>query len=277
MFSKLFWGFTFFCSSINAWAGGPQFKHVVVVIFENASYSNVVKDPFFAKVAAQGALFTQFIAESHPSQPNYIALVSGDTQGVRSDSNVDLNSTHIGTTLKKAGLDWKVYAENLPNSCFLGSAQGRYVRKHVPFYSFTDVQKSAAECAKIVDATEFQRDLSKRALPAFSLYIPNLDNDGHDTGVSYASKWFSGAFSSVFSDAETLKDTLFVITFDESDNFIGKNQVYTVLLGANVVPGTTVNGLTSHYSVLRTIEDAYSLQSLGRKDQTSSPISGIWR
>jgi hypothetical protein len=263
--------------SVRVEAALPSFKRVVVVIFENANYADALAQPYFKKLAGSGALFTNFLAETHPSQPNYLALISGDTLGVTNDNPVNLDGKHLGNLLEAKSLNWKAYAENLPSACFLGKVQGRYVRKHVPFYSFTNVQSSPSECGKVVEGAQFFRDASSGSLPAFSLYVPNLDNDGHDTGAAFASNWFSGAFGNLLADPNFLKDTLVVVTFDESKTFLGPNQVYTVLLGANVSPGVQVSAQTNHYQLLRTIEDQFSLGNLGRKDATTTGISGIWR
>src|SRR6185295_2535041 len=69
--------------------------HVVVVIFENHSYADIVGNtaaPTFTALAAAGANFvtspldpTGAISGSHalrhPSQPNYMELFSGNSQG----------------------------------------------------------------------------------------------------------------------------------------------------------------------------------------------------
>ena len=72
-------------------------------LFPMLGHSALAAQPSFkrVKIATQGALFTQFIAEAHPSQPNYVALVSGSTQGVRSDSPVNLDANHIGNLLEQ--------------------------------------------------------------------------------------------------------------------------------------------------------------------------------
>ncbi len=255
----------------------PTFNHVMVIVFENTSYSSALNQSYFSKLASDGALFTSFMAVAHPSQPNYIAMVGGDTLGVHGDGNVNLDQSHLGTLLNAKGLSWKIYAEDLPGTCFLGKTSGLYARKHVPLISFTNVQSNPSECAKIVNADELKTDLANHALPTYSMYIPNLNHDGHDTGVAYSNTWFEGAFKDIFSRSDVMKDTLFVITFDESENLLGKNQVFTVLYGANVMPGSKVNATLNHYSVLKMIEDRFQLGNLGRKDLTATPITGIWQ
>jgi hypothetical protein len=43
-----------------------------------------------------------------------------------------------------------------------------------------------------------------------------------------------------------------------------------------VRPGSSYNGITNHYGLLRTIEQAWSLPLLGRSGR-ARPITGIWR
>ena len=258
-------------------SGMPQFKRVVTVVFENASYTEALSQAYFKSIANSGALFTQFFAETHPSQANYIAMIAGDTLGVWGDAPVNLNGNHIGNLLEAKGLTWKTYAEDLPSNCFLDKSQNKYARKHVPFLSFTNVQKFPNECAKVVEGAQFFIDQKANALPNYSLYIPNLNHDGHDTNADEASKWFSDAFNALLSDSQFMKDTLFVVTFDESDHYAGPNQIYTVLLGANITPGAIVDVKTSHYSILKMIEDQFLLGNLGRKDADAIPITGIWK
>src|SRR6266550_279019 len=67
----------------------PQFDHIVVVVEENHPYSAIIGNssaPFINKLASQGALFKSSFAITHPSQPNYLALFSGSTQGVTTNT-----------------------------------------------------------------------------------------------------------------------------------------------------------------------------------------------
>ena len=51
---------------------------------ENHSNTDVIGNsaaPYINSLAAGGANFTQSYAITHPSQPNYLALFSGSTQG----------------------------------------------------------------------------------------------------------------------------------------------------------------------------------------------------
>ena len=261
-------------------AAKNRFRRVMVVVLENASYDEAAKQPFLASLGRRGALLSNVTAEAHPSQPNYLALVAGSTFGVRSDRNVDLEGSQLGDLLEAKGLQWKVYADDFPGHCFLGERQGDYVRKHVPMLSFKNVQSDLARCSRVVEAAQLSQDLQSGTLPDFSLYIPNLKNDGHDTNVAFADKWLASKFGPLLADPRFTKDLLFVVTFDEAEHFFlrpSSNHILTVLVGDGVLPGSQSKGAYTHYSILRTVEDGLGTGTLDREDTNAAAITGIWR
>lgn len=254
----------------------PSFERIVIVVLENENEPNAIEQPFMKRLAARGAYFSSFEAITHPSQPNYIAMVAGDVHGVGDDSNVDLDVRHLGDLLEARGLRWKVYAEGYPGKCRLDQRIGPYVRRHVPFLSFKNVQSDPARCANIVNASELYDDIAAGTLPEYALYIPDRNNDGHDTDVGFADRWLETTFGPLLDDPRFMQDTLFVVTFDESKHF-GGNRIYTAFYGDSVIAGTISEHPWNHYSVLRTIEESFQLGTLGLNDQSAEPISGIWR
>jgi hypothetical protein len=258
--------------------GGKSFQRMVLVVLENTDYDEALRQPFLAALAQRGALLSNFEAVAHPSQPNYIALVSGSTQGVYDDGNVNLGSRHLGDLLEEKGYDWRAYAEGYPGHCFLGASRGSYVRKHVPFLSFRNVQSDPGRCAKVVDASQFDLDAAAGALPQFSLYVPDLKNDGHDTSPSYADRWLKTRFEKLLDDPRFMDGTLFAVTFDENEDMFGAgpNQVYAALVGPMLRGGVTVSDHLTHYSLLKLVEDNWSLDNLTRDDAGAAPIDGIW-
>src|SRR5262245_39897409 len=156
----------------------PSFERIVIVVLENENEANAIEQPFMKSLAERGAYLRLYKAITHPSQPNYIAMVAGDVHGVTDDSNVDLDVRHLGDLLEAKGLRWKVYAEGYPGECRLDKSIGRYVRRHVPFISFKNVQGDPMRCANLVAASELYADIEAGTLPEFALYIPDRDNDG---------------------------------------------------------------------------------------------------
>src|SRR5262249_37440971 len=96
----------------------PQPDHVVIVIAENHGFSEVTGQPSIAPyitqtLVPQAALFTQSFAITHPSQPNYLHLFSGDNQGVV-DSTIPSQpfiTANLGASLIAAGRSFKGYSE----------------------------------------------------------------------------------------------------------------------------------------------------------------------
>lgn len=252
-----------------------QFQKVLIIVFENTDFSNALKQPYLNSLTKEGALLTNYHGLTHPSQGNYIGLISGSLYGVTNDGPINIDYPHIGDLLEDKGYSWKAYAEGYPGNCFLGKTNGKYVRKHVPFLSFVNVQKDSNRCSRINNEKAFFQDFNNQSLPTYSLYIPNLDSDSHDTGASYADTWFKKNFDSIIHSASKPDDLLIVITFDESSGN-RDNQIYTILIGANVKKGSTSSKFYNHYSLLRTIEDHLNLGTLHQNDLTASSIDDIW-
>lgn len=259
----------------NRPASWDNIKHVVFIVFENASAAQALQQPFFKSLAAKGAYLKTF-AITHPSQPNYLALVGGSTFGVSDDANHNIDSRHIGDLFKAKGLTWKAYAEGYPGHCFQGAEDKTYVRKHMPFISFVDVQTSEIECAKVVPGSQFFKDVNTNKLPTYSFYAPDLNQDGHDTDVAFADKWFADTFAPIFNNPAVMSNTLFIVTFDE-DDYSAFNNIYTVFIGSGVKAGAINPKSYTLYNLLRTVEEIFQVGSLGTNDTLASEITGIWQ
>src|ERR1051325_9751434 len=62
----------------------PDFDHIAIIMFENKEFGTVIGNPqmpIYNQLARQYTLLTQYYAITHPSLPNYIALIGGDTFG----------------------------------------------------------------------------------------------------------------------------------------------------------------------------------------------------
>jgi Phosphoesterase family len=256
-------------------------RRVFVVILENEDIAPALDQPFLAEIAARGALLRNYHGLTHPSQPNYIALTAGSAYGIVSDSRVDIDVPHLGNLLEAKGYDWKVYAENYPGNCFLGAvagdaASGQYARKHMPFLDYQNVQDDPARCARIVEAGQLDADFSADALPRFAMYVPNLRNDGHDTGTAFASRWLESRFAGYLENPAFMDGTLFVVVFDEGSDK-GPNNVYCALIGTGVAPGSTSDLFYDHYDLLRTIEEIFHTGTLHHHDDPARIIDDIWK
>jgi hypothetical protein len=252
------------------------FDRMLVIVLENTDAAVALANPYLAALAARGARLTDYHALTHPSYPNYLAMIAGSTFGIRDDDQRTLDAATVGDLLAAKGLAWKVYAQGYPGGCFLGDAYGTYRRKHVPFLSFAGVQQSAA-CHQVVNADQWPADLRAGALPAFTMYIPDMNNDGHDTDVTFAAAWLQAFLEPLLADAAAMRGTLVVVTFDEASTASPDNRIYTVLLGPMVRPGSEWAERTDHYSLLRTLENDFALGPLGRGDAAAHPFSDVFQ
>jgi len=252
----------------------PTFKRVFIVVLENVEFWTMNVNPSMRDLANKGLLLTNYKATTHPSQPNYISMVAGDTMGVTSDGDYDIDGKNLVDLLEDKQISWKVYQEDYPGDCFTGSKSNLYVRKHNPFMSFNNIRLDADRCSKIVHSDQLWADIDSSALPQFMFYTPNMHNNGHDTGPVKAAQWTSSFVNSLLSKNGFADETLIVITFDEG-LMIGPNMVFTLLIGPGVNPGTLDNTRYDHYSLLRSIEDNFALGSLDRNDANAVPFKFI--
>jgi hypothetical protein len=287
-----------------------HFDRVVIIVLENGDYEVASQDKNLAALAKQGASFSNFHALFHPSYPNYLAMVAGTDFGIHGrgrfladrQANFPNDAAHktIADRLIASGLDFKNYAEELPegdcpfridNQHVAKSKKGGgdYVRRHVPFLSFKEVQEKWCDRVVRVDSSKgnsllgddnfFVRD-AKAGLVAYSFYSPNMNNDGHNTNVGVAAAWVSKFLDKTFPE-KLRKGTLVVVTFDESDHN-NDNRIFTLLLGDMVKDASqqdpkVLDRHYTHYNVLRTIEDNFGLEPLAAGDRDATPITDIWK
>jgi phospholipase C len=255
-------------SPAQAAATVPAFDHIVLVMFENKATSQITASsaPYFRSLAAQGADFTQSYAITHPSQPNYIALLSGSTQGVTSDScPKTFGVTNLAAQVIGSGRTFKGYSESMPSAGYTGCSSGNYQRKHNSWVDFNNVP-----AASNLTYASFPADYA--SLPTVSFVTPNMCSDMHDCSIGTGNTWLQSHLDAYAQWAKT-HNSLLIVTFDE-DNSLSLNHIYTTFVGAHVKTGSYAEKIT-HYTVLRTIEASYGLTAIGGAASVS-PITDIW-
>ena len=249
----------------------PAPAHTVVVVMENHSYADIIGNPaapFINELARRGALFTRSYAITHPSEPNYLALFSGSTQGIADDGcPYRFTAPDLAAGLLKAGKSFAGYAEDLPGAGSPACSAGEYARKHVPWADFSNVPGSVSLPFTSFPATDLAR------LPAVSFVIPNLCDDMHDCSVASGDAWLRAHIGGYAAWAMA-HDSLLILTWDEDDGSQA-NQIPTIFAGQMVRPGRYAEPIT-HYRVLASIEAAYALPRDGQA-ATAAPITDIWR
>jgi acid phosphatase len=269
-------------ASIGLWSATPARAaalptpdHVVVVVFENHAYSQVIGSssaPYINSLKTGGANLTASYAITHPSQPNYMALFSGGTQGITDDSCYTpgfSSAANLGSELIAAGLTWSSYNEGLPSqgSTVCTNSSTKYARKHNPWFGFSNVPTSSAY-------TFAQFPTNYSTLPKISFVVPNLCNDMHDCSVATGDTWLQNKLSA-YATWATTHNSLLVVTFDE-DNSSSGNRIPTVLYGQHVTAGSSSSTTYNHYNMLRTLEDLAGLTAHAGAAASASDITGIW-
>ncbi|WP_026071214.1 MULTISPECIES: alkaline phosphatase family protein [Mycobacterium] len=249
----------------------PQPAHIVIVVEENRSENGIIGNksaPFITSLAAKGANMTQSYAETHPSEPNYLALFAGNTFGVTKDL-CPINAgaaPNLGSELLAAGHTFVGFAEGLPTVGSPVCTAGKYARKHVPWANFTNVP-----AANSMPFSAFPMG-NYASLPTVSFVIPNNDNNMHDGSIAQADAWLNRQLSG-YANWAVANNSLLILTFDEDDNG-SHNQIPTVFYGAHVRPGNYSEQI-NHYNVLSTVEQMYGLPKTGYA-ASAAPITDIW-
>jgi len=244
---------------------------VAVIVMENKESGAVAGNPqapYFNKLAAEYAVAPNWYGIAHPSLPNYLALISGSTFGVRSDCTTCIqNGASLPDQLDRRGITWKGYFEGMPSRCYTLASAGRYAKKHNPFAYFSSIVNNPARCARMVPFTELADDEARGELPRFSFISPDLCNDTHDCGVNIGDAFLSQHVPGLLDALGP--HGLLVITYDEGSSNAGccrlaaGGRIVTVFAGGLAKRGARVEQKLNHYSLLRTIEDLFGLDHLG--------------
>jgi hypothetical protein len=257
----------------------PQFSHVFIVVEENHSYSQVIGQstmPYLNSLANRFAVAANYFANTHPSLPNYFVLTTG--QSITSDDNFtgSVTADNVVNALKSAGKTWKCYADSIPSPGYNGADTAVFVRRHVPFSFFSDVQGDAAQMGNIVPFSQLSADLTANQLPDYGFIVPNLQDDGHDcpgggqscddgVRLGAADSWLAMNIQPLLNNPAFQQSGLLLITFDEGmdgDNANGGGQVPLLVISSKTKPGFKSTTFYQHQNTLRLILDGLGVTDL---------------
>jgi hypothetical protein len=235
-----------------------RYAHVVWIVMENKSYSQVMrssKAPFTRALAAACGVATRFHAEAHPSLPNYIAMTSGSRHGVADDAGPSHHPLRGPSIFSQLGSRWRALQESMPRACYRGKTS-LYAVKHNPAAYYTSLARS---CPRRDVRLSNPPDLSAR----FTFITPNLCNDTHDCGVAHGDRFLSTWIRRIVASEEyRAGKTAVFVTYDE-DHGSRANHILTLVISPYTAPGTSSAARFNHYSLLRTTEEMLGLDQLG--------------
>lgn len=266
---------------------GHLFDRFVIIWLENTNSNTAAADSDLKWLAERGITLTNYWALTHPSEPNYIASVGGDTFGLTSDSSVTLpkNVSTIVDLLEEAHITWGEYEQGLPYTGYQGTTysnnkEGNYVRKHNPLVSYDSVTNNITRLSRIKNFTEFEKDLTNKSLPQWMFITPNMINDGHNSNINTAGSWCRSFLEPLLKNKYFISNTMVLITFDENESYNKQNKVWALILGGSIndaYHNTTDNTYYTHYSELSTIENNWNLHNLGRNDTNDNGNANVFQ
>jgi len=269
----------------------PNFQHIVIIMFENKEFGSVIGNslmPNFNRLAREYTLLTQYYAVMHPSLPNYIALIGGDTFGIDINcSDCFINATSLPDLIEASGRSWKTYQEDMPEPCFLGSTH-LYAQKHNPFVYFDPIRLNPERCTRsVVPLTQLQTDIAANVLPNFMFIKPNICNDSHDCSLDISDAWLTNLLGYLIPALDATGASYFVTMLWEEGQGShtccglpepGGGRVPMVIYSPQVKNGFEDSTPYTHYSLLKTISEAWGLQYLGHAaEQNHALIIAPWK
>jgi hypothetical protein len=286
--------------------GSPaHYDHIFVIVEENHGFQDVIGNPAAPNLnamAQQFGLATDYFGVSHPSEPNYVALLGGNTFGIADDNPYFLNAVNkpsLISQLDEAGITWKAYLQGLPHPsykdiCYPSRCNGTpdadplYVSKHDAIQNFT-TSLNSADWAGQVPLEELAHDLSSGHVPAFNYIIPDECHDMHgdppyciDGGnpgdpqdqrlVTIGDQTLGETVSTITNAAFWSKgNNAIVVTYDEGDDNAGccgapspngGGQVASIVITSHGPRGLQDPTPYNHFSLLQTIQQNFGLGCL---------------
>ncbi|HEX8133280.1 MAG TPA: alkaline phosphatase family protein, partial [Actinomycetes bacterium] len=266
----------------------PAASHVVLVVEENHELSQVVgarQAPFLNRLAARGTLLTRYYAITHPSLPNYVALVAGDPLGIHGDcSTCHRRGRTLVDQLQAAGISWKAYYQGLPEPCSTAVTAGAYAEKVNPFLHLDSVRSAPWRCRWVVPLGQLGDDLRRGRLPRFAMVTPDLAHSMHSGSIAQADAFLRRLDRQLLTAPAQRGGILLIVTFDEGTSDHGLNgrrgggHVATIVVGPGVPAGGRDPTPYDHYALLRSLEQRFGLRPLrhaaDRQTRTIPAIAG---
>ena len=270
----------------------PHYDHVFLFYFENQDYrdiaGNTAQAPYLNSLIRQGSLLSQFYAEEHPSDGNYLALAGGSTFGIPLTNPLEINprytirARNLPGIADAAGRTWKGYYQSASGPCD-DTVHRNYWDDDLPFLYFASIRDRPAYCAAhLPPLAALPGDLrSPATTPNLAWIGPDDCADMEGCGIRAGDDFLRQQLGAIMrSPAWRTQRSLAIVTFDE-DNFDHEHpaqRVATLVLGSRGVRQGYVSPVRyTHYSLLRTIEAALGLPTLTANDRYAPPVNDVFR
>jgi hypothetical protein len=288
-------------------------NHIFVIVEENHGFSDVIGNPAapnLNSLAQQFGIATSYFGVTHPSEPNYVALLGGSFFDITDDNAYwthPINQPSLMSQLDAAKISWKAYLDGSPHAgyqgiCYPAKCNGApdsdplYVSKHDAIQNFT-TSLNPADWSRQVPIGQLDQDLNSGNVPAFNYIIPSECDDMHgdppyciDSGnpgdpqdqllVANGDQYLGQQVSNITNAPFWSKgNNAIAIVFDEGDdnngccNAIAPNgggQVAAVVVTSHGPRGLRDPNPYNHYSLLSTIQQSFGLGCLQNTCDTAN-------
>jgi acid phosphatase len=259
-----------------AFSAVQPMDHIIVVIMENKNYNQVRSAPYTASLIANGSELSLSFAVTHPSQPNYLILWSGSTQGVTNDVcppvTAPFSTENFGHALEAAGKTWKAYSEDLPEPASTVCSSGLYLRRHCPWTYWSNLNHYNER-----PYSDLIFDITFGNLPNLAFVIPNNCDNTHNSGctVTVGDNWLANNMPTMIQAVGP--NGCVILTWDEDDGTLG-NHILTVFSGPRIKKGYKETGVGyNHYDIGKTICLALGITPFaGFAAGTTNSVDNIW-
>jgi len=172
----------------HGWHRASDVQHIFLIVLENHSKQSVIGDPntpYITSLANRYAQASDYYGVTHPSEPNYLAMISGSNWWLNQDDpSFMTDHVNIVDELQAAHRTWAAYMEAMPADktaqYWPSSADPLYANKHNPFVHFTDIVNDPARMANVKPYTSLASDLARASTtPDFAYIVPDQCNDMH--------------------------------------------------------------------------------------------------
>ena len=268
----------------------PRYQHVFLFYFENEDLGSVLGNakqaPFLNSLVPRSSVLTNFFAEEHPSDANYLALAGGSAFGVpltdplESNPQYTIHARNIGDLIGARHETWRAYLQSANGPCD-DTVHRYYWNDDEPMTYFADVRGRPAYCAAhLLPLPALRTDLASAATtPSFVWPAPDDCADMEGCGIRAGDQFLQTELGAIMrSPAWRTQRSLAIITFDEDgyDHEHPAQRVLTLMLGSGVRQGYVSHVRYTHYSLLRTIEAALGLGTLTRNDRYAQPVNDVF-
>jgi len=225
--------------------------------------------------------------------PPFFVATTGTPHAIASSVAIEKDSANSeGTTARShacqnSGIAWRSYQESISGTTCPLTASGQYAPKHNPMVYFDDVTNTnnanSANCiAHVKPYTQLATDLNGNSVARYNFITPNLCDDMHGaTGcpadlIAAGDTWLSQNVPTILNSSAYKNGGVLFIVWDEGSTSAGcctdaaGGHIPLLVISPLGKPAFKSTTPETHYSLLRTIEDSWSLPRLNGAGCTCS-------